>query len=271
MQIDWVLILAQMVNFAALVWLLNRFLFQPARRAMAERRAKLRAEFDRAGAMAAEAAETKARFEAREAELAAAGATRLEEARQAAAAERKRLEREAREAVAALEKTWRAELERERQAFREALRHEAATAYVELARRALAELAGAELDERLAERLAQEIAQGGPELARRLSDAESLTVRSGAKLGAEARARLAAAVAELAGRDRPLRFTAEGAEPGEIRLSAPGVSVAWGVGPWLDAVTARVDARFDSALAAFTRDAGARGVSERGASEPVAG
>lgn len=256
MALNWVLIAAQLLNFFALVWLLNRFLFQPARRAMAERREKLRGEVEAARRSVAEGEAAKRRYEAAMAGIEQSKTEALAEAREAADAERRALEIETRADIAALQKKWREEIEREREAFRETLREEAMAAYLSLARRALSDLAGAALDDRLAERLAEEIAAGGPELAQRLASAgPALTVRSSEALGRSARKRLESAVATAAGGERALAFTTEGAEPGEIRLSAPGVTVAWGLGPYLDDVAARVDARLGTALEELERTA----------------
>ena len=42
MQIDWITIVAQIVNFLVLVWLLNRVLYRPLSRALDERAAAVR-------------------------------------------------------------------------------------------------------------------------------------------------------------------------------------------------------------------------------------
>ena len=249
MELNWVLIAAQLLNFFALVWLLNRFLFKPARLAMAARRDTLRAEVETARKTTAEADAAKRRYDAALAQIDQAKEQAVAAAREAATAERRALEIETRADMAKLREEWRADIERDRDAFRESLREEATAAYLSLARRALADLAGSALDERLADRLAQRIEAGGPELAQRLGDAGAkLTVRSSEPLGDAARDKLRKAVAAATGGERSLTFTTEDAAAGEIRLSAPGVTVAWGVGPYLDDIAARVDARLDAAL-----------------------
>ena len=39
MQIDWITVAAQIVNFLVLVWILQRLLYRPVTRAMARRKA----------------------------------------------------------------------------------------------------------------------------------------------------------------------------------------------------------------------------------------
>jgi F-type H+-transporting ATPase subunit b len=41
MQVDWITVAAQMINFLVLVWLLKRFLYGPIIKAMDEREAQI--------------------------------------------------------------------------------------------------------------------------------------------------------------------------------------------------------------------------------------
>ena len=60
MQIDWLTVAAQIVNFLALVWLLQRFLYRPITEAMARREARIEARLAEAKA-ARQDAEAEAR------------------------------------------------------------------------------------------------------------------------------------------------------------------------------------------------------------------
>jgi F-type H+-transporting ATPase subunit b len=99
MHFDWSTLALQTANFAVLVWLLHRFLYQPVLRMVDARRAEIEKQYD--GARTAEA-QMKAGLTAVEAERAAIAAERMAalrgataEAEQAASARRAQAEREA--------------------------------------------------------------------------------------------------------------------------------------------------------------------------------
>jgi len=141
MLIDWFTVVAQIVNFLVLVALLKHFLWGRLLRAIDEREKRV------AGRLAE--AEEKNKEAERQVEVTNARA--LEQERQSDAmvlqaqreADEKRDEmiRKAREAVRGLEAKWHEDLDRERQAFLDEIRHRAATEILSITKRALADLA----------------------------------------------------------------------------------------------------------------------------------
>lgn len=69
MDIDWIIVGAQIVNFVALVWLLHRFLYEPIVNAISAREHALQQRFERAESLQAGAAAERARYETKRAEL----------------------------------------------------------------------------------------------------------------------------------------------------------------------------------------------------------
>jgi flagellar biosynthesis/type III secretory pathway M-ring protein FliF/YscJ len=92
MQIDWLTVAAQIVNFLVLVWLLQRFLYRPITRAMARREERIETRLS----------EAKAAREEVEAE-----AGRLREQQQALEASREEMLSEARQEADACAPVWR--------------------------------------------------------------------------------------------------------------------------------------------------------------------
>src|SRR5438045_648216 len=99
MHFDWSTLALQTVNFAILVWLLHRFLYQPVLRMVDARRAEIEKQYDSARATEAQAREQLAAGEAERAAIAAERAAALREAeaqaKQTASARRAQAEREA--------------------------------------------------------------------------------------------------------------------------------------------------------------------------------
>jgi len=164
MQIDWVTVVAQILNFLVLVWLLNRVLYRPVMGALRQRSADIAARLERAETAEADAEAEKARLAAERREIDETRTELIAEAREEAEVERGRLVKEAREDVAARRRAWVADLEAEREDFLARLRARAARAFGRLARRALADLADADLADRV-----------GAVFARRLEEADEAT------------------------------------------------------------------------------------------------
>jgi len=140
MRFDWSTLALQLVNFAILVWLLQRFLYRPILGLIDARRAAL----EREHAEAASAAETAKRqlseLQAQRAGLAGERAESLaraqEESRQLLTTRRAQAEHEA----AALMEEARRTLTREREQVLEEARHAALNLAADMARRVLAEI-----------------------------------------------------------------------------------------------------------------------------------
>jgi F-type H+-transporting ATPase subunit b len=123
MRFDWSTLALQTVNFAILVWLLHRFLYQPVLRMVDARRAKIEEQYAEARNAKTRAKDNLAAVQAEQAGIAAERETALKqaatEAEQAAAARRARAEREVAELLEDARKTLAAE---RRQALAEARR-----------------------------------------------------------------------------------------------------------------------------------------------------
>jgi F-type H+-transporting ATPase subunit b len=140
MHFDWSTLALQTVNFAILVWLLHRFLYQPVLRLIDARRAEIERQYAEAQSVEARAKDRLAAVEAEQAGIVAERAMALKEAaveaEQAAAARRARMEREV---VAFLEDA-RKTLAAERSQARREVRHAALELGTEIAARLLAEM-----------------------------------------------------------------------------------------------------------------------------------
>lgn len=211
---------AQVLNFLVLVALLRRWLYGPIMRVMAERERRL--ERLRADGEAALAEARRLQDEA------LAEAHRLQEAREdllaqaerEAAEHRQRLLEAARREVAERERAWREDLQRSEEATLRELRPRLAAVVEAACRRALEDLAGTDLEDRMALRLAERLPPG------------PIEVTSSRPLGDAAEARLAQ------GRT-VLRFTVRPGPPGVIARIA-GEEFSWSLDTYLDALEAQI-------------------------------
>lgn len=150
MQIDWITVAAQIANFLVLVWLLQRFLYQPITRAMTRRETEIEnrlAEAKEARKTAEEEAET---LRAKQADLDAEKDRILDSAKQEAYSLRARLEADLRDDMEARRETWRNHLEDERDSFAKTLQRRAGHQVIAITGQMLQEYALSDLDGEIA-------------------------------------------------------------------------------------------------------------------------
>ncbi len=146
MQIDWITVVAQLLNFAVLVALLRRFLYGPIVDTIDRREQSIAERAEAAEMTQAEAMAAAERLEAERRALAASRTTALDEARREAGALREQLLDQGRQEIAETRERWRAELRREEESFLVQLRQEMAQQVGRLGRRVLQDLAGREFE-----------------------------------------------------------------------------------------------------------------------------
>lgn len=246
MQLDATSFVLQLINFVVLVWILHRFLYKPVLEAIDRRRALIEKSMADARGIREAAEGLHAQLEGRLAEwerervkARAALETEIAALRVKGLEEVARAVREERERLGALQEKRDAEWRRETE--RQALEQTAA-----FASRLLERVAGPELDARLAEVLAADLAGWPAERLDPLAQAARaaggrVAVSSAHALGEAARARLAQALSER------LRIECRPAFELDEALVA-GVTVA--VGPWLLQANLRDELRAFAGVAA---------------------
>ena len=239
MQIDWITVAAQIVNFLVLVWLLQRLLYRPVTRAMEQRAAAIRENFDEAARREAEALAEADRLRAAQQELEAQRAQMLAAAQNEAHALRQQLEAEARDAVAERRATWEDQLSREQATFLSELRREAAGHVARLSRQVLRDLASASLEQAMAETFLSRLrALGGRTLEDLRAAAReaggSVTVSGAFDLPEDLRARLSAAIREQVDASAQVDFETDPEMICGIRLKVRGQTLHWSIDAYLD-------------------------------------
>lgn len=180
MHIDWYTLVLQTVNFAVLVWLLQRFLYRPILRSVDARRAQLDQQSRDAQRMQAEAKQHLAAIDSERAAIAAERAKALAaaaaEADEVGAARRAKAEREA----ATLLEDARKTLAGERKEALEAAKESALDLAAEFARRLVSEMSEPLRTEAWLDRIERHLAalpdRERAALARQLSPAAPVTV-----------------------------------------------------------------------------------------------
>ncbi len=234
MRIDWLTFSAQIVNFLILVALLRWALYGRIIAVIDRRADEVRSRFQEAEEERAEAEERARSLEEERRELDDRREGLMREAKEEADERRRELLDEARSEVEGQRQRWRRAVERERTEFLDALRTRAADATCDAVRRALEELADAELQDvvlrRFAERLEDAELDG--------LEADEARVATAFEPTDAQKDRIRQAV-----RDRweAIDFETDPELVCGVELRAGGRRIAWSVRDYIEQLEARVD------------------------------
>lgn len=236
MAIDWITVVAQVLNFAVLVALLRRFLYGPILNAIEQREAAFAARVEGTEAKQAEAEQAAGRLREERKALEASRHVMLDEARREANELRDELLEEGRREVGDTRERWRSELRREEESFLLQLRHETATQIARLGRRVLGDLAGEEFESAIADSfLARLESMDEPSgmAERAIGSGELAIVHSSFEPDELLRDRIVRGVRNRFGADVGVRFRLDPDLLCGISLHINGQKLAWSVDQYL--------------------------------------
>ncbi|WP_306120042.1 MULTISPECIES: hypothetical protein [unclassified Roseitalea] len=241
MQIDWLTVAAQIVNFLILIWLLQRFLYKPITRAMARREERIEERLADARAARKDAEDEAQAWRDRQQALEERKDEILQEARRDADALRDRLEAEIRRQMEHQRDVFAEHLNDERSVVEQALRKRMARHVLKAMRRIVADFADTELQAQLASRFAHRVETLDDGQRKRLADAAGRThdpvlVETGVELPAPARSRITRAIHDSIADGIKVDYrTVEDVLMG-IRITIGDQIVEWSAGEYLDRV-----------------------------------
>ncbi len=238
MLIDWFTVGAQALNFLVLVWLLKRFLYKPILNAIDAREKLIAAKLADADTKVAEAKKERDAFEHKNAAFDKQRATLMSKATDDATAERKKLLHEARQAADTLSAKRHESLRSDAESLNQALRSRAQQEVFAIARRALTDLAGASLEDRMVEvfihRLQTMDGKTKETLAAAIRSASApALVRSTFKLPERQRAAIQASLDETFSTQIQIQFETAPDLVGGVELTATGQKLAWSITDYL--------------------------------------
>jgi F-type H+-transporting ATPase subunit b len=236
--IDWFTVGAQIINFLVLAALLKYFLYGRIIRAMREREEKIAAHLAEAEKREQAAKRELTTYQHKNQELDRERNQMLARAREEAAAEKKKLMQAAREEVDGAKSRWYEAIQREKAAFLADLRQRAGRQLYAVARRALADLADADLEARIIQAFRLRLAALGEEQQKALREAlkadRGAVITSAFPLAEEARAGIAAILHKYRSDGVELEYRTSPEVISGIELRVSGYKVAWSLNDYLE-------------------------------------
>jgi F-type H+-transporting ATPase subunit b len=267
-QIDWLTVAAQIVNFLVLVWLLQRFLYRPIASAMRRREERIERRLAEAAAVREAAEDAAEELKRKEARLEARRAEILDAAREEARALEARLEADLRAEMEERRETWHAHLAEERAAFVASLRRQAGQRILEITERILAEYAGADVTDRVVATFTDRLRALEPEMRAKMSEAaahggEPAVVHTGAAIGSAARGRITRAIHEILSADVEVEYREDPDMVLGIRLTLGDYTAEWSAVRYLERLQAELGEIIDAGSRGRARPGTAAGEGRR--------
>ena len=241
MPIDWFTVVAQVINFLILVWLLKRFLYKPILHAIDEREKGIAAQLADAEAKKAESQKERDDFQHKNEAFDEQRAALLKKATDDATAERQRLLEEARKDADSLRAKREEVLRTEQHNISRDIARWTQNEVFAITRKTLADLAQASLEQRMGEvfvdRLRTLNGTAKEQLAAALaSSTRSARMRSAFDLPPEQHATIQTAINETFSADIHVQFETAPELVSGIELSVNGLKVAWSIADYLASV-----------------------------------
>jgi F-type H+-transporting ATPase subunit b len=246
MLIDWFTVIAQLINFLVLVWLLKRFLYRPILNAIDAREKRIADELADADEKRAEAEQQREAFQQKNAEFDQHRTAKMSKVTKDAKAEKTRLLNEVRQESDALRSKLELALKNEQLSLQDALSQRAREEVFAIARKALSDLAGASLEARMAVIFVQRLDALKDEEKANLQSAfassdQPLIVHTAFDLPEEQSTLIRAALKGILGDSVDIQFATEPAIVSGIEINANGQKIAWSIADYLATLTKRVN------------------------------
>ena len=247
MLIDWFTVVAQVINFLILVWLLQRFLYKPIVNAMQTREERIASQLRDAEKQKAEAEAESAKFRIAHDQLEQRKQELLREAEGEAETLRRQLKEEARHEIEVVREKWQQALRDEQGAFRAELAKAVRQEVFSIARSVLADLAGVDVQGRMATMFIHRLQKLSADERAKLNlivtaDGKAPVIRSAFELAPGVREAIERAVAGLEPADtfRDVQYEITPDLVGGIELAANGRKVSWSISDYLLSLEKRV-------------------------------
>lgn len=246
MLIDWFTVLAQVVNFIVLVYLLKRFLYGPIVRAMKGREEKMGAAMERAKAAEEAAGRMAKDLEREQQALADNRATLLAEAKEEVDQWRQKTVEAARLEIERMRESWKAALERDKRGFVERLKRDVTRQVLRISEKTLQDLANQRIERHVIERFLEKV-----EERRDIFPAKGLQgpvlVQSGFELDEQISQHMGRRIGEWMNNRPTIRFEVLGELGMGIQLMVGDQKVTWNLAEYLEDLEKEILANLTSA------------------------
>lgn len=250
MKIDWFTVIAQILNFLILVWLLKRFLYGPILKAIDEREEKIRSQLNEAQAQKAEAKILQDEFEKKNHDFDLEKKELMDTTVAQVNEQRQKLMEEARNEAERLRLKFAETAKAEQLKMKTDIAQKTGKEVFAIAKKALADLASTDLDTQVAHTFAARLQAVEGEERKTLvekfeTNSDVVIVRSAFELAKQQQAEIKNAVEKILGPKTSFEFSISPELIGGIELIANGYKLSWSISEYLNDLEMKVYATVD--------------------------
>lgn len=246
MLIDWFTVIAQVINFLILVWLLKRFLYQPILNAIDAREKRISTKIADAGAKETEAQKQREEYQQKNEAFDQQRNAHMNEVLEAAKTKRAQLLDAARQESDDLRARLQQAIRNEQHSLNEELSRRTRDEVFAIAHKTLSDLAGTSLEQRMTDIFLGRLRALNTEQITELKSAfkkapDTLQVRTAFKLSAQQRVAIETVIAEIFGKQKSLDFIIAPDLVSGIEINSSGRKIAWSIADYLGSLAKSVD------------------------------
>lgn len=241
MEVNWFTVLAQIVNFLVLVWLLKRFLYKPVLDAIDNRERKIAAKLDAAETAKAEAEKEHVQLQQKNLVFDQERAEKMNAVVEEINTEKERLLEEVRSESNILRAKYEESLKRHDADMAEIIKRKATNEVFAIAGKTLADLANVELDERAVDVFIEVIRQLDDVNKAKFKKAlihneKAVVIKSAFELSPSSRSKLESLMEEISGHQNKFRYEVKTDLVSGIEIDTRTYQVSWNIEAYLDSL-----------------------------------
>lgn len=241
MQINWFTVIAQVVNFLVLVWLMKKYLYKPILDAVDEREKKIAAELKDAKSKMAEAKKEQDEFQKKNEVFDQHKKKMMNQATADAETERQKLLDAAKKEAETVKKKMEDTSKELQENMNDQLAKKTQKQVFSIAKKALSELASTTLEEQSVQVFISKIKSISGKDKKQFvdafhSDSNPVSVNSAFKLSDKEQKSIKAAIADLLGDDGKYEFKTSPKTISGIELTTNGYKLSWSFSAYIDSL-----------------------------------
>lgn len=238
MLINWFTVIAQLINFLILVWLLKRFLYEPVLHAIDAREKLISDQLSEAEAQKTESQKEREEFLLKNTEFDAQRSTLLSNAQKEVKAEALQLLEQSKREIQVMRIKWQESLSLDAFNLNDAISHRMQRQVFDITRKTLMDLSGISLEARMTEIFIQKLSSLNKNeklqlLSPQNSSSNTLTIRSVFDLSQEQRSSVEAVLKNTFKADIQIEFEINPDLISGIELFSDGYKVSWNISNYM--------------------------------------
>ena len=241
MEINWFTVIAQIVNFLILVWLLKRFLYKPVLKAIDERERKIASQIEDAATNKSEAKKEQDLFRQKNEEFDKERTLKMNEAYEEVDSEKQRMFEEVRKESTALRAKYEDSLKEEEKEIRNKIKRKTKDEVFAIASKTLSDLANTSLEEQVIKVFIEKLTALDKLEKVKFKDAlnnnqKPITIKSAFEFSETSKQELGKAIEGITERKNNFEYRLEPELVSGIEIETSTFQLSWNIDSYLDSL-----------------------------------